>query len=358
MKKIIIALAVAAGAMGVASCANLGSSDEVFATDEGIFTYQAISASELLTNSLQVATAENMSVKIETTNEYAKLLDDGTVVEDEIDNIDKYISIVDKYIGSDNGLTVQAQESDNAEYAYKVEYSAPSIEGERVAYTLYYNEEYYDTSTTTTTGVQNTLQVAENLRQGQSNSQSKGKLERKFYSDDEDGIRYLLSGLLIKGDQTYQVEGHKIVEDNEEVMRLYSYIDSENFVGVTYRSEDNEKKFFYQVMENGVTTSLSSIKVEIEDNQVQMRLEYVDNGVLASYRINKETSETGETIRLRYTIKSENGVIDEGHVNITGTIDETTGELVYTYNCINDSSSNSLQFQRFHQYKLSNSFKK
>lgn len=64
--------------------------------------------------------------------------------------------------------------------------------------------------------------------------------DRGFYfnDDDDDSVIYLLEGLIVSNGIEYSVEGKSIIdEDGNEIFRLRSFVDRDNYVFVAYKTD-------------------------------------------------------------------------------------------------------------------------
>ncbi|MFA5697376.1 MAG: hypothetical protein WC088_02375 [Candidatus Izemoplasmatales bacterium] len=335
MKKLLLGLFVLT--LGITLTACNSASADVFTDADDVYAFQAVSATELLAGAQEsiVLTAMPLSMNDFTSPEMT-LLEETTTLEneepigtEEVDVLDQYLSMMERFLGDDNGLAVTAVESDLPEYAIKIVYTSRNLLGENVVYTLYYNEVLYEEIEEPVDETENEEETTTTEPLGYGDQTRECEFE-----DNADGdIVYLLYGILIVGDTTYNLEGKKVIEGTEEIMLLRSYIDHDNYVKVSYKidSEDSEQKFFYEVVTDGIIISRSKVKVETEDNEIKTRLEFIDGDVSGKYVFTQEVEGNITYIKIKYEI--ENGdVTESGMIHITATYDELTEVTTYDYN--------------------------
>lgn len=332
MKKMLLGLFVFATALALAAC-NSNTEAKVFDDADDVYAFQAVSASELLIGSqetLALSTQSFSSVPA------TMLLTDGEVpteepvVAEEIDQVDKYLTMMEQFLGQDNGLAVSVVDSDDANYANKIVFTTRNLAGEDVTYTLYYNEVIYEApaeeEVTTTTEATDEETTTAPLGYGE------GDRQFQFEDENDNEVIYSLTGVLIVGDLTYNLEGKKVVEDDEEVLRMVAFIDHDNFVKVTYKTEEGQKKFTYEVMTNGVLVNKSKVKVQTDtDGSLKVRLEFVEGEASGKYDFKQETEGNVTYIKVKYEVESAEGVKETGMIHITATYDEVTGTTAYDY---------------------------
>ncbi len=370
MKKLIVGLFTLALAFGFVACSNLESTttstadaEEVaFESDSQVFTLEALSAANLLDAVVVMPTsftplADEVTTDAVTTETEEETTDaEEIIIDNQIDEIDQYLEMVEGFLGDNNGLSATVLTSDREEYANLISFSTVNLLGEEVVYYMYYNETLYvsedpvdDTTTTTetettteatSTEIETTTTVEETTTTPVSYSlpysASGGDKEQNFYFEDDDDneVVYLLEGLIISNGIEYSVEGKRIVEDNgDEVLRLRSFVDKDNYVVVSYKldAEDSKEKFFFEVVTDGVVVSKAKVMVAEEDGELKVFLDLSDNGDEAKYVFKIAEEDNVTFYHIRYTISLTDGTEESGNVIITATLDEATGIITYDY---------------------------
>lgn len=303
-------------------------------SEEQLFTLQALSSTALLSYS---------EINVEETA-YLPLAEGETeepIITTEVENIDYYVEMMDLFLGDDN-LDVVSETSDNELYEYKTTYTVININGEEVSYVFYYNEfdlEEENQEITTSTY----------------SEESEGTQTRRFYFEDEDDnlVAQGLEGILIYGDVTYNIEGKKVVNSQQEIYRLRSYIDEENYVMVNYQNDVTDRdreKFFFKLVENGEIVNESKVMMFTRDNRLHLKLEFTDGDNYASYMFNIRTEENIKYIHIVYEIVNGEEV-EEGVVKLTAETDPETGEVVYSYNMTPNKARREYQKSFRHGYQ-------
>ena len=354
MKKIWLAtLVLIVGAVLIACTAFPGNttsstSTEALADPLDVLAYQAVSATELL---IGVQTPTALTAQPLGFHLMDSTTGDEPAVSEDIDILDRYLSMMEQFLGADNGLGVTLTESDLPEYEVKVVFTTRTLSGADVTYILYYNETVLasavpdgEDETITTPPVEGETETTEEetgdtstadpLRYGNRQPEGTPREEPYFNSFDEDdeNVVSLLEGILIVGDLTYQLEGRTIEDDEERIMILRSFIDSDNGVCVRYQidAEDGDRKFFYEAKVDGVILSRSKVKVQVEDGERKVRLEFLDASGKGRYDFKEVTEDNITYIKIRYSLQTADGE-EQGMIHIQATYDEVTGLTTYEY---------------------------
>lgn len=371
MKKLLLGLFILSIGVAFTACneeattveTTLGEEIEFVSTDQ-VFTVEALSAASLLDVS-SVSTMNYVPLAEVTTEEPA---DEEILVTEEIDQVDKYLELMETFLGDNNGLSVTILESDRAEYEFLISFTTVDVLGNTIEYIMYYNETVFvsedvdDTTTTTetpttevpTTEVPTTEEpttevpatdepttepvTTEGTTELAFNSGAQDQ-ERNFYFEDEDDneVVYSLTGLILTNGLEYSVEGKKIVEDNgDEILRLRSFIDRDNYVKVAYKldAEDLRQKFFFEVVTDGIVVSRSRVNIFEEEGKTRVMLDLEQDGITGRYNFGIIVEEDVTFIHVRYDIELADGTRESGGIHIIATIDPVTGELIYTYKII------------------------
>lgn len=283
-------------------------------SEEQLFTLQALSSTTLLSYN---------EVNVEETA-YLPLADGETtepIITTEVENIDYYVEMMEVFLGDDN-LNVVSETSDNELYEFKTTYTTININGEEVSYVFYFNE--FDLE-----------EENQELATSTYAEESEGTQTRRFYFEDEDDnlVAQGLEGILIFGDVTYNIEGKKVVNSQQEIYRLRSYIDEENYVMVNYQNDVTDRdreKFFFKLVEDGVVVNESKVMMFTRDNRLHLKLEFTEGDSYASYIFNVRTEENIKYIHIVYEI-NDGEEVEEGVVRLTAETDPETGEVIYSY---------------------------
>ncbi|XMB72638.1 hypothetical protein RJI07_01725 [Mycoplasmatota bacterium WC30] len=374
MKKLLISLFILGLSFTLIACNTASEEEVIFETNDQVFTLEALSAASLLDYS-NVATLSFVPLAEVTTGVTTE--EEEILVDEEIDEIDKYLEMIENFLGDNEGLGITALESDRDEWEYKVAFSTVDMLGNEIEYVMYYTETLWvsetdDTVTTTEvvtteevttegtttapeTTVPTTTEPATTVPEttapetteettGLAFKSTSNEGEKNFYFEDDDDneVAYSLTGLIISNGLEYMVEGKKVIEENgDECLRLRSFIDQDNFVKVSYKidGEDSTRKFFFEVVEAGEVVSMSKVKVMEEESKLKVFLDMEQNGDAAKY-VFKIIEEDGETIiHIKYDIEYSDGSEESGNIHIFATVDPETEEIIYTYKILGKAAN-------------------
>ncbi len=353
MKKLIISLMMLASVITIAACSS--SPAEVFAASDDVFAFQAISATEIL-----AVDQANQEIALDlsyTLLEETDTTEDEPIVADEIDILDKYLSMMDLYLGDNNGLNVSVETSDDLDYAYKVIFTSKTLSGVDATYILYYNEVLYEesdeTSDPVTTEPETTEDTTTETNPLSFKEQEKDRLREKsfeFNDDEDDDVVYVLSGKLIINENEYFLEVKKVVDEDSEILILRSWIDHDNFVKVRYQSEDGKMKFFYEIVEEGIIINKSKIMILNEDGRLMAKLDFVEGDAKGRYEFRTITEDNVTYIKIKYNTVDLEGNEERGLIHITATFDELTNETTYEYTVRPENNQNK-EFKYNHRHE-------
>lgn len=311
MKKLLIVAVAIFAVFTVVGCDQLNVVE--IENEEEVFSLQALSSTTLL--NLNEASVTDLAY-----SPMANQAAEEPIITEEVENIDYYIEMIEVFLSDDN-LTVVNEESDNEDYAFKTVYNTINLNGESVSYVFYYNE--FDFT-----------EDQEPLTSTYSES-TEGLQARSFHFQDTDDNLVVkgLEGILMFGDVTYNIEGKKVVNDRQEIFRLRSFIDEENYVMVNYQkdvTDRNKEKFFFKEVVDNVIVKESKVMIFSKDNRTNVKLEFIDGDLSSSYIFHIRTEENIQYIHIVYEI--DNGeTVEEGVVRLTAETNPETGEVVYSY---------------------------
>ena len=338
MKRIVMIVALAIGAISLMGCNSMSfGNQDVFESNEEIVAFSAISSASLLELN-QKATPQSLSM----------LLSDEPrlIVEDQIDDINKYVNMMEKYVSSANGLAVSDTVSDRSEYEFKVIFSSVNLLGEPVEYFLYYNEstvslnetdvQATDMEITTTEpdeidaldDITETDEEESEIEEPTTTEQDEDEDENN--QEDQDESEVFLQGILVLEGTEYSVTGKQEIEDDETKIEITSWIDQENYVNVVSKIEDDERKFFYEVVVDNVVESSSKIKIEEEDDEMKFELEFISGAIQGKYEFKQEMEDDAQIIKIEYEV-NDGTTTEKGEIKIKVIVDEETGDTTYSY---------------------------
>jgi len=295
MKKIVLGITMLLIAISVSACSGLTSLSQAFefASDEEIFSFSAISTSALISDTVVEPLAS--------VGQVAQLETQTTDMT--IEQIEPYLEMFESLLAQNNGLTVVTTVSDNPLYETKSEFTVFDLLSNQITYTMYYN----------------TVLL---------NSEEPATEPTEEDDEDESSTEYEITGILLIGTTEYQITGRKELEEGEEKISFTSAVDENNYVFSQYKVEDDEKKFSIKIVENGVVVSESKIKVELEDGETSIKLEYTQGANYSEYSFKYENEDGTNILKIKYETLID-GVLESGKIKVEVLIDELTQATSY-----------------------------
>ena len=289
MKKIVFAIVLMSLVVLTACTAGFNDVTRLFNTDEEIISFQALLASSLLSASEDVILSTNnqnqlMSFVLNETEE--EPIENNPIV----DPITPYIELVEKFLGTDNGLTVNVGTSDVEGYALMMTFETRGLLGEVQTYIIHYNLILTD--------------------------------------EDEDEFEYDLDGIMIIGDQTYILTGEREVEEDEESIEFIAKLDNLNYIESEYKIESDEIEFEIKVVLNGEVVSETKIEIKYEEDETKIELEFIDGENKGIYEFKYEMEEDQPVLKIEFDVLID-GVHRKGEMVVSIHVDEVTGETTY-----------------------------
>ncbi|AUD62736.1 hypothetical protein BK010_03720 [Tenericutes bacterium MO-XQ] len=316
MKKILGITLFIFGLLFLGACTEQGTLSLSLSSDEDVFSYQALATSSLLQNQTGDTLVEKESGF--TLLSGSQTLETGEDVQEPVEVVEPYLELIEKFMSGEQGFNATVQTSDNLDYEFMILFETSDLLGEAQTYALYYNqvlESEFEDETDDIDEAEETDEVDEE--------------ETEDEADEEDDEQeYMITGILVQGNQTFTVEGRKEIEEDEESLEFISYIDELNYVRSEYEVESGETRFSLEEVRNGEVYSESEINIEIEDNEIKVELEQFMNGNEYYYEFKYETEDGEDIIKVEYETFID-GVQQEGEIKAYVVVDELTGETSY-----------------------------
>ena len=298
MKKLILGFTVLLTTLILIGCQASALSVFAFDTDEEIISFSALASTTLLSNTevVQPLSAQGVTP-----------LEATTVEEEIVDTIQPYLDMVEKFLGNNQGLSVQTDVSDREGYETMMTFQTVDMLGMPTTYTIYYNLT---------------------------------ALGQEF--DEEE---FQIDGILVYSDIEYTIYGKKEIDQDEEEIKFRASIDEFNYVESSYEIEENEYKFIFRTYSEGVMTSESKIKVETEDFELKIKMEYQEGLDYGDY-VFKYESEDGENI-LKIEFESQiDGISKAGEIKVLIEVDPVSNETTYAVYVKEENESEEHRFDR------------
>lgn len=311
MKKSVKIFAVGALALGFASGCASNESTSLFASSlnstKDVYAYSALSTTNLLATvaSTQAPLSMNVSSSEQQTtlrNGFGGFIDrmlgrrEVTLSDEEMAEVNSYVGVFESLLSDADPITTVIVDSEDENYTYKMTITTKTIDNTSLEYAMYYNEVVTETG------------------------------EDVDLEDMDDAVTTNLEGIMIINDLIYDVIGSKVVSEERSLVTFTSKIDDQNFVRVNQVVVNNRSQFTYTVVSEGQVISQSKVRFASLDNKETIYLETLNEGVRNTYRFTKivNADETYIHMMIGSGINTKN-------VIIRISIDETTGEEVYSY---------------------------
>jgi hypothetical protein len=382
MKKILVIILGLTIGLTVISCTDTIENEAVVQSDEQVIALEAISSSMLLSY-------DQTSV-----GEMKNPIDNTSLSEEEINDLDYYVEMVEAFLGNDN-LEVVSQESDNEDYEMMIVYTTFNLNDDEMVYTLYYNVYDLDEETTTeettteeatteeatteeatteettteeatteeptteeatteeATTEEATTEEATTLAFGSQNQTSEEPF--RFIDEDDEYATEGIKGILVYGDVTYELEGKILNIEGKEIVRVRSYIDEDNYVIVNYQkdvTEVDKEKFFFQMVEDGQVITRSKVMIFESDNMQHVQIEFIDGDNYERYQFHMREKDGVTYIHINYNIDTEEET-SKGNIQLTKTIDPETEEVIYSYK-ITPNNGQGSEYNKTHKGRPDN----
>ncbi|HBY65059.1 MAG TPA: hypothetical protein DEG42_01485 [Acholeplasmataceae bacterium] len=307
MKKLLFGISVLLLTITLAACTGTSYAAAFdFETDQEVFGFAAISTSSILENSaVQPLSQTNGMTQLDTKMNSMTL-----------EEIQPYLEMFEELLTQNQGLTVVETVSEDPLYTTKVEFTVSNLLGEPVVYTMFYNQTLKNDDAVIEEPVVDEPVVDE------------PEVDETDDLDDEDELEYIIEGILFIDGAEYQVYGKKEMEDGEEKLTFKSMIDENNYVESKYKTEDGETKFYITVVQNGILVSESKIKIESEDNETKIVLEYNAGLTESKYSFKLENEDGVNLLMIKYEVLND-GTLETGKIKVEVIVDELTGVTSY-----------------------------
>lgn len=301
MKKIFNAVILVVALAALVGCSTTNNTGDLFNNTDDVYAFEAVSSMSLL-KTMDANSSQPLNVK---PNSYifTNLGYSDEVTEEEINEINKYLGIMEQMLADDEPIAVVEEVSDRTEFTNKLVISTKDINLNVHTYTLYYNE------------------VVLNEKIDDEETDEKEAVEKENDAEQESS----LEGIMVIGDKEYTVNGKKEIEEDEMKVEFTSKIDDDNWVKVVQKTEEDETKFEYSISEAGVV-SVTEMKFEKEDNETKLKLQFTQGDNENEYEFKIEEEDGEKVIKIK---------ISDGTTNLEVKVflveDAETGEVTYEY---------------------------
>ena len=201
--------------------------------------------------------------------------------------------------------TPTVDDGEYATYQFKMVISLPTVGGENVVYTMYYNEK---------ASAENAPEENEKLPLAQEEANGNAPIKDEGDDDEEDELETVatkLNGVMIVGNEIFDVTGEKEIETEEGeteaeiTFTTKSRENPNNYIVVKQEIEADEIEYAYSIYENGKLVSKTQVERESEDGEEEFSIQFVnivDNTkTKTKYNIEKKVGEDN-AFEIKYTV--------------------------------------------------------
>lgn len=301
IKKLFLTLVITFVGVVLIGCTSSSKENFNFSSNKEVYGFEAMSAGFLLNN---VSTQDEAPLA-NTEQGTLTTLKEREVTEEQIKKINEYLGIMEQMLGDEeNPLNVVTIESDREGFEQKMIITTKDINFNEIEYILYYNEI-----------IENEIDDDEE--------------EEK----DEDELESRLEGVLIVGENEFEVVGEKEIDGDEMKVSFEARIDSKNWVKIEQEVESDETEFKYIVCVDGVK-NVTKISIEKENDEVKMRLTFVEDKDKTQYFFKVENENNKKVIKIKVVNKELSAVI-----RVYVTTNPETNEVTYEYKFVETGQS-------------------
>lgn len=292
MKKILSLIFTVVAVTLMVAC-NKEANQLEFANSENVMAFQALTSVQVVENE---PTEETPIVVVPEENEQDN---PEVIVTDEqveaIEEVSPYISMFENLLSQKDGLIEEVKVSDLEDYEHMQVFNIPNILDGSEKSILYYNIISLDRD-----------------------------------EDDEDESMFKIEGLIIKGNSEFKMIGEKEVEDNEQTIKMKTYINENKYIETVHETESDESEYFVRHVENGKTIYESKLEIEMETDEIEIELEIKSATEISKYKMEYEFEDGRPVIEIKFEIEElTTNTKTEGEMKLYITIDELTNISKY-----------------------------
>lgn len=342
MKKLFATLFLALAGTLVLSGCSLSGEKTVIRSEEDVFNYALLSAADLIS---QTPNQTSFSI-METETPVEEPVTEEPVTEEPVaetpaeetdEVLARYLQLVETYLSND-AITAEATTSDRPEFETMLVYTSKDMLGGTRTFVVYFNQVDTEEPVTEEPVAEEPV-TEEPVTEEPVAEEPVTEEPNDDFEEAENEVEYELTGLIVIDGVEYELVGRKEIEDGEEEYKFIAYIDQDNFIRISYESdeEDGEQKFRFTQVTDGVLVYETKIKLEVEDNEFKVMLTYKTEDSYSKFMF-KESDEASFDIMVKYEIIEDGQLVESGHAKIYIMINEETGETTYEYDVLGSRS--------------------
>ncbi|MGD9605701.1 MAG: hypothetical protein AB7V00_06110 [Bacilli bacterium] len=288
-----------------------------------ISTYLASSLLPATTQTTTSVSNDDSNVKIVPLTEDTPNLE----IESELDTINEYFDKLKALMdgGMEEILNVTPQTSTLVEYEYEITYVIDEI-----TYKIYYSI------------VEPTVVLTDEEDEANEEESENEEEEVEDDANEEEEMdeeeAFNLVGLLVIGEVSYQISGGNENDGTEQKMWFETnpLEDSNNYVKVEIKKEDDEQKFFISSSIDGIASE-TKMKFEEEDDEVKIELELLNGENESHYEFKRELEGTEYVYKFEYEMNDV-----KGEVEVVKVVD-IDGNETYEYRINEDGEEKEIE---------------
>lgn len=291
-----LALALIVGSatmLGLSACGKKTESNTQYAQD--FYAMSAISSFNYLQN---IDTAQASTLQAQRPAE---------IQEEDVQNIAGYMGMFKDMLASDtsdyyaNGV-VAPDDQYAGQYHFKMSLTVPSLDGSQQSFSMYYNEVYTNTDE----------EIDDNVLETETNT--------------------TLSGIIISGDDIYNVEGMREYEQEgkeiEIAIEFRAFINDTDYILIEHEMEDSEVEYQYTISQNG-QREVTEVEFENSRKEKKLELEFVNSSQAGKNKVKYEITQSANNENV-FNVRVKNA-IDGVATGEAFTITVTEEGYVFSY---------------------------
>src|SRR5690554_6561663 len=265
---------------------------EVLEEEKEVLTLSFLSNAALLPNDdSQTLVNPNLS-NTQTIALYKQVVNNTSQISP-TERLKPFLSLIEFIIIGENKMEVIVLAPNNSEYKTRIQVKTKDLLGNDIVYEMYYNVTDYQ-------------------------------------KDDEDESMFKIEGLIIKGNSEFKMIGEKEVEDNEQTIKMKTYINENKYIETVHETESDESEYFVRHVENGKTIYESKLEIEMETDEIEIELEIKSATEISKYEMEYEFEDGRPVIEIKFEIEElTTNTKTEGEMKLYITIDELTNISKY-----------------------------
>ena len=207
-----------------------------------------------------------------------------------VTSIEPYLEMIETVTGQNFGIITENTASDLSSYESKVILKTTDLTGNLLVYTLYFN----------TTS----------------------------YQQNENHTEFTIEGIFLYRSKQYDFIGQKKIDEDQEVLTFKTITNSSNYVESSFKTENDESKYYIKIVENGSIISQSTIKIEEDDGNKKIALKFLDGNNQGQYEFTYDQEDGKNILKIEYQTLIDN-VEDSGKMKVEIKTDALTGFTIY-----------------------------